>query len=181
MLGQYRQLLVFAILAGVSYAVYEYAFAQEKQMTFKPFTKGYALYDSVVQITDDDGQIHSTIKSPEMIHYADSQLTTIESPQVVMVQNESQWTMRSSVATINESQTAIHFPDVVTVTNDASPPLALETSDMTVYPEQKTTQSPAAIVIHQAGRKISGVGSKIDFNNELIEVLDETHAEFDAQ
>lgn len=180
-MGHHKQLLIFGVLAGISYAVYEYAFAQENDVRFKPFTKGYALYDSTVQITNDEGHIHSTIKSPEMVHYADSQLTTIQSPEVIMVQKGRQWVMSSKVATINESQTAIHFPEQVTVKNDAEQPLTVETSDMTVFPEQKSTASPAPIVIHQAGREMKGVGSKIDFDKELIEVLDETHAEFDAQ
>lgn len=173
-----KTLLVFALLAISSYAWYEFQFAAESQWQFKPFTKGYALFDSEVQITDEAGVIQTTIVSPEMIYFADSEQTMIKQPVVQYRVNDVVWHLKSAEANINSDQTEILFPNEVSMASlDEQNKATLNTRNLTLYPEQEKARTAAQIKWQQAAITMTGIGSVIDLNLQEIEVLDEMHAE----
>ncbi len=173
-----KHLVVFAALALISYAVYEYTVAEPASINFEPFTKGYALYDGQIQMTDDQGQIYSIINSPKVIHYANSKITEVKKPELSFFYPDVKWLMNAEIATVNADQSIIHFPKDVFIVNNQSPSLSVKTSDLEVFPQQQKAMSKSPIYIEQSDILISGLGSVIDLNKQQIEILDETHAEF---
>ena len=174
-----KSLVLFAVLAALSYGLYEYRFSKESSWQFKPFTKGYALFDSEIQFTGDDGVIHTSIASPEIIFYADSEETVIKQPVMFYNSGDTQWRMESSEAQINAKQSEIFFPQAVVLkTLNSESNTEINTSALTMFPEMKKAETKAHMEWLQAQMIMSGEGSVIDLNLQEIEVLDETHAEF---
>ena len=174
-----KSLLVFAVFAAASYAVYESQFAKDSEWAFKPFTKGYALHDSEIQMTGDLGQIHTSITSPEVVYYADSEETHITQPVIVYQAGETDWQVQSSKAMINDDQSEILFPESVEMRSlNQEQETTIKTKDLTLYPGSKVAKTKAHISMLNQNMSMEGEGSVIDLNQQEIQVLDETHAEF---
>lgn len=174
----FKSLLIFAVLAAGSYGLYEYNFSDESGWQFKPFTKGYALFDSEIQITDDEGQIHTSIVSPEIIFYADSEETQIKQPQITYQAGNSRWQLNSESAIINANQSEITFPHTVALNSlDSENKTNIITQALTLFPETKMAKTQAELSMVSNYMSMTGKGSVIDLTKQQIEVLDETHAE----
>ena len=173
-----KSVLIFAVLAAGSYGLYEYKFSDDSAWEFKPFTKGYSLFDSEIQITDEEGQIHTTISSLEIIFYADSEETKIKKPQITYQAGNSRWHLDSESALINATQSEINFPQKVFL-NSLNPENKTEiiTRALTLYPETKMAKTQAELSMVSDYMSMTGKGSVIDLTKQQIEVLDETHAE----
>ena len=152
-LNPFKSLLLFAVLAIGSYALYEYQFAKKSEWQFKPFTKGYALFDSQIQITDEQGKIHTSIQSPEIIFYADSEITKIKQPAVIFKSGDSEWQIDSEHAELNSDQTELFFPqDVAMKSLGLEENSTINTSALTVFPEKQVANTAEQITFSQAGR-----------------------------
>ena len=104
MLEKFRllQLMVFTVLAFVSYAVYDKYYGSDSETQFKPFTKGYSLEGVVIRTSDEAGEITSTIESPSMIHYADTEISVINEPRYTIHEKTGDWIFTSNKGEINK-------------------------------------------------------------------------------
>lgn len=180
-----KQLIVFIILATVSYAVFEKYFSSNDKRLFEPFTKGYAISGVTIETTDENGKIVSTIKSPSVIHYADTEVTMIEQPDVTLYEGDGDWKFSSGVGEINAEQTQIYFPNAVLINlfndklgSDVNA-LAMNTSALTVDMSNKIGRTTEKVQMNQSGSMIKGVGAEVDFKLQQIEILSEMYAEFE--
>ncbi len=178
-----RQLVLFGVLAVVSYALYNKYFGGEASQLFQPFTRGYALTGVTIETTDEQGQIMTTIQSPAVIHYADSEKTLIEQPNVVLHDKGGDWVFQSLVGEINAQQTQIFFPDEVLINlenqaNTQTEELVINTSALTVDMTNKTGKTEAELQMSQVGSLVKGMGAVVDFNQQEIEILSEMYAEY---
>lgn len=174
------QLLWFAALSLISYATYQLFIAEQKADNLQPFTKGYALYDSVLQVSNQQGEINTIIKSPKMTHYADTQTTLIEKPQIWFKQNNQDWQFNSAEATINQQQ-EIHFPQSVhlqATQADGTINSSIDTEQLMVFAPQKQAETPATITVKQNGMTLSGQAATIDLEQKKIQIKHNVHAEF---
>ncbi|WP_154223338.1 LPS export ABC transporter periplasmic protein LptC [Marinicella rhabdoformis] len=175
----FRSLIIFAVLAAISYGLYEYQFADDSEWQFKPFTKGYALFDSEIQMTDEAGQIHTSIVAPEMVFYANSEETKIKQPIITYQAGKVRWKLESELALINANQSEITFPERVSINTLATENnTTIITQALTLFPETKLAKSSAELSMVSDTMSMTGKGSVIDLTLQQIEVLDETHAEF---
>lgn len=180
-----RQLLLFILLAVSSYAVFDKYFNVNDKELFQPFTKGYAITGVSIETTDENGQILSTIKSPSVIHYADTEKTIIEQPDVTLHEADGDWEFKSSVGEINAEKTEIFFPNEVLVNlkdlenTENKKALAINTSALTVDMANKMGRTSNELLMEQIGSMMKGVGAVVDFNQQNIELLSEMYAEFE--
>lgn len=177
-----KQLLIFMLIAVLSYFVWQFAFVEIEESKFKPFTKGYSVSDVLLEITDESGQITTVINSPLLLYYADTEITEITKPQVVLKGSDGKsWMFESDKGRYIDSQFELFFPGDVVVQNDAlniENKITLNTSALTVDTENHTAQSEAFIGIKQNNMFFNGVGSFINFSTQEIEVKSNVHAEF---
>lgn len=178
-----KQLLIFMLMALLTYSVWQFSFVEVEESKFKPFTKGYSVSDVLLEITDENGQITTVINSPLLLHYADTEITEISKPQVVIkAADGKKWIFESDKGQYIDSRFELFFPGDVVVQNDAldiEKKITLNTSALTVNTENQTAQSEAFIEIKQNNMFFNGVGSFINFSIQEIEVKSNVHAEFD--
>lgn len=176
-----KQLILFSLLAVLSYALYQRYFHVDASDRFKPFTKGYALTGVVIKSTDESGQVVTTVRSPSITHYADSEVTVIEQPQVTLHETQGDWEFTSSVGEINPGKTEIFFPNRVDIELISSTVQGVEvnTSALLVDVTSKTGSTPAPLMVKQQGSMLRGLGAVVDFNQQEIELLSEMYAEFE--
>ena len=181
--GRIKQILLFGLLAVSSYAVFEKYFNVESVQEFEPFTKGYALTGVTIQSTDETGQFITTIKSPAVTHYADTEITVIQQPNVRLHEAEGDWLFTSDVGEINPQQTEIYFPNQVLINllgmKQASDDINIMTEQLTVDITEKTGTTPALLTLSQVDSNIKGVGAVVNFHLQEIDILSEMYAEFE--
>ncbi len=175
------QLFAFALLALISYAIYDKFYGIESGTQYEPFTKGYSLEGVIIKTSDESGFITSTLVSPSMIHYADTEKSVIESPQYTLHQEDGNWVFNSSVGEINKGQTEVYFPESVELFLDVPEPesISIHTSQLNVVINSKTGKTEQRIDIKRPGLLLTGLGSLIDFNDHSIEILEDMYAEFE--
>ena len=178
-----KQVMLFSLLAILSYAVFEKYFNDESTQQFKPFTKGYALTGVTIQSTDETGQFITTIESPAVTHYADTEITVIQQPNIRLHEAEGDWLFTSDVGEINPQQTEIYFPNQVFInlldTEQASDEVNIMTEQLTVDITEKTGTTPALLTLSQIDSSIQGVGAVVNFHSQEIDILSEMYAEFE--
>lgn len=175
-----KQLLWFAILCVVSYALYQLLLSEQKTDSLQPFTKGYALYDSILQMSNQQGEINTVIKSPKIIHYADTENTLLKQPEIWLKQTGEDWRFTSAEATINQ-QREIYFPQPVHLQaeqTDGTINSTIDTEQLTIFSQQKQAQTPAKITVKQNGMSLSGTAATIDLEQKKIEIKHNVYAEF---
>ncbi len=179
--GKWTQLIVFALLALFSYGVYDRFFGQTTAVQYEPFTKGYSLEGVIMKTSDVDGRIVSTIESPAIVHYADTEVSVITAPKYTLHQPNGDWVFQSKKGEINPEQTELYFPGKVDMLLESSAHerVAIETSDLRVNVNNKTGRGQGMIHVIKPGMMMTGLGSVIDFNNESIEILEDLYAEFE--
>jgi|GEM_PF-1327819 len=179
--GRLIQLTAFSLLAVISYAVYDKYYAAEPAAKFEPFTKGYSLEGVVVKTSDESGVIVSTMESPSMIHYADTEVSVITSPKYTMHQDDGDWVFTSTKGEINKGQTEIYFPEQVDLTLDAEGTDAVwvQTSQLKIKITHKTGVTDKEISVKRPGLLLTGLGSVINFTDQTIEILEDMYAEFE--
>ena len=173
--------MLFALLALFSYGVYDRYFGQSTEVEYEPFTKGYSLEGVVMKTSDEEGRIISTIESPAIVHYADTEISVITEPKYTLHQQNGDWVFESKVGEISPDQTELYFSGKVNLLLDSKTQdkVTIETSDLRVNVENKTGVGRGAINVDKPGLMMTGVGSKIDFTSQTIEVLEDLYAEFE--
>ncbi len=179
--GKWLQLIVFALLALLSYGVYERFFGQASDIQYEPFTKGYSLEGVILKTSDADGRIISTIESPAIVHYADTEISVVTEPKYTLHQPNGDWIFQSKKGEISADQSELYFPGKVNLLLDSKSQerVAIDTSDLRVDVNNKTGRGQGVINVIKPGMLMTGTGSVIDFNNESIEVLEDLYAEFE--
>ena len=99
---QAQHILLFAILALISYAIWKYYFDHEIVEADKPFTKGYSVDNIELKITDETGALTAMFKSPKLIRYTDNPIVHIDKPLFWTYENGKQhWSIVSENAEYN--------------------------------------------------------------------------------
>ncbi|MCB1583345.1 MAG: LPS export ABC transporter periplasmic protein LptC [Xanthomonadales bacterium] len=179
--AKWLQLVLFGVMALLSYGVYDRFFDKSSNIQYEPFTKGYSLEGVIMKTSNSEGEIISTIESPAIVHYADSEVSVITEPKYTLHQQNGDWIFRSNKGEINPEQTEIYFPDKVNLllNSDKQAALTIETSDFVVDVIRKTGRGKGVINVVKAGMLMTGVGSVINFTDESVEILEEMYAEFE--
>ncbi len=177
-----KQLLLFGLLAVLSYAVFEKYFNDDSTQQFEPFTKGYALSGVTIQSTDETGKIVTTINSPAVTHYADSEKTVIQMPIIKLHEAAGDWVFTSDIGEINPQQTEIYFPNQVVIdlqgVEEESDEVNIVTEQLTVDVTKKSGTTPALLTMSQVDSVIKGLGAVVSFQQHEIHMLREMYAEF---
>lgn len=176
--GRWIQLVVFALLATLSYAIFNQFFSQDTSIEYEPFTKGYSLEGVVMRSSNEAGDIVSTVESPLVIHYADTEMSVIKEPRYIMHQSDGDWVFESEQGEINKDQTALYFPGQVHVQFDAGQ-LAMVSDDLLVNIDENTGRGQGKIKLEKPGLLLTGLGSVINFTEQSIEILEDYYAEFE--
>ncbi len=172
------QLIVWIAIAVLSYAIYDGLLGTPDGIVYEAFTKGYALTDVTMNTTDETGHISSTLRSPSLIHYVDSEVTVIEQPRVTVYADSGNWYFSSPVAEYTRLEDHLFFPEDVTIQSLGEQSIELQTSGMTVDLAAELATTEAVIKMRQPGIHMQGIGARIFLNTQIIEIMDNVYAEY---
>ncbi|WP_395376089.1 LPS export ABC transporter periplasmic protein LptC [Marinicella sp. W31] len=178
-----KTLIFFAILALISYAVWQRYFKAEENEEIEPFTKGYALEGVEMDITNELGMVTTRISSPSMVYYEDQSVLHMKEPQVLMYSAEDDdWQFTAPTGEYHEEKKMLVFEQEVNLTSlpkaEGVTPIHIVTSGLSVLPDNNTATTENDIAIDQAEMRMSGNGALINLNLQEFRIKRNVKAEF---
>jgi LPS export ABC transporter protein LptC len=172
MTAQNKQIIQFAVIALVIYAVWSYYFNREEIKKDKPFTKGYSVEQIEMRMTNEDGELSTKFKSPSLIRYTDSPVLFIDSPIVWTYENNKEhWLIKANKAELNTQTNKVELLDSVNAHSlDEKEPMVFITENLILDLSSKKAQTSDGISIQQAQSSMQGQIAHIDLKNKIIEV-----------
>lgn len=172
MTKQNQQIILFTILALLSYGVWKYFFDREKIIKDKPFTKGYSIEEVELKITDDLGELTAKFTSPNLTRFTDSPILHINQPILwTYKQGKQQWLLKSSKAEYNTDTDEVNFPKkMMAETTENDLPTSFAANSLLLNLDSKKAISNDGVTFKQNNLIMTGQIAKIDLTNEILEV-----------
>jgi len=180
---QAQQLIIFGVLALLTYGIWNYYFNHEIKEVTKPFTKGYSVKNIELKITDDSGMMTALFKSPELIRYTDSPIIHITNPLFWTYEKGKQhWTFKSDKAEYNpEAQQVGLYDNLIAKTVDENSQMMFSAKNLSVDLNTKKAITSDGILMQQKKYKMTGQIAKFDLQNEILEVNNNVKASYKAK
>ncbi len=180
---QHQQIVIFFLLALMSYAVWNYYFNNEIQIKDKPFTKGYSVKNLELKIIDDSGFLTAKFISPNLIRYTDSPVVFMDDPQLwTYKEGVQQWLMISDKAEYNTSLNEVGlYNNLVAHTVNVESETTIKANNLLLDLNSKHAQTDDGIVFQQTENyRMTGQIAQFDLNNEILEVNNDVKAVYKA-
>lgn len=133
---------------------------------------------------DQDGNPHSRIYTPKMIHYAANDVSHFMSPHIIMYgKDDAPWDITSDKGNSESGVTQIHLHDNVKIHQPAGPnnnELTMTTTSLTIHPNTKTAETDQAVTIIQPGTVITSVGLQADLKKGEVDLLSQAKGIYEA-
>lgn len=176
---QRQQIIIFSLLALISYALWNYYFNKEIEVKDKPFTKGYSVKNLELKIIDDKGLLTAKFISPNLIRYTDSPVVFMDAPQLWTYKDGvQQWLMTSDKAEYDTSlnEVGLYNNLVAHTVNDESKTV-IKANNLLLDLNSKQARTDDGIVFQQTENyKMTGQIAQFDLNNEILEVNNDVKA-----
>lgn len=124
---------------------------------------------------DNQGQVHMTMYTPQMTHYAQDNTSYFDKPEVLAYsQQRIPWTIQA----VNGK--AIHDGQQVDLWGDVKihqtpqpqyPETTITTTAMTIYPHRSYAETNEAVTITRPDTRIDAVGMQADFKAGIFKLL----------
>lgn len=115
---------------------------------------------------DAQGDLQYSLEAQRMVHYPDDDSTWVEAPRVLFLGGREPVRISSRTATISRDGQRVDMQDDVRLVREPSQnrgPMTLDTSALTVFPEDEQATTAAPVRITQGSSVVNGVG--LDYNN----------------
>ncbi|MFK8013712.1 MAG: LPS export ABC transporter periplasmic protein LptC [Marinicellaceae bacterium] len=179
---QSQQIMMFFLLALISYSIWKIYFDHEKVATDKPFTKGYSVENVVLKITDETGVLSGEFKSPKLIRYTDSPIVYIEKPEMWTFDNGQQhWSIQSETAEYNSELLHVDLSENLIAKTVNGSGIRFNAENLFVDLNTKTAHTDAGIILKKELLSMTGQSAKFDLKNETIEVNNHVKAQYKTQ
>lgn len=110
-----------------------------------------------------EGKLQHTLTAPLMAHYPDDDSTVLDSPQVVFHGDPPSRLSGSKAYVSKDAREVVLDGNVSMVrTGVDGPDTVVATSRLSIFPEEETARSDAAVTITQGRTVINGTGLAID-------------------
>lgn len=172
MTRQQQQIILFTILALISYVIWQRYFNAEEMTLDKPFTKGYSIENIEMRITDEKGYLTAKFESPNLTRYTDNSIIHIEKPLFWTYSDGKQhWFMESGKAEYNAENDEVNFIDKLSAkTINQNPNTYFEAENLLVNLKTKKANTSDGISFKQQQLSMTGQIAQIDLKNETLEV-----------
>ncbi len=142
-----------------------------------------AYMDGVVAtILNDQGKPALKIKTPHMVHYAETNMTRLLKPNVIIFRESPKpWYVTSDYAELSHGIEQIIFQNHVVIhhpSDIANPMTTMTTASLTVFPSKQIAQTESAITIKQPDIVVNAVGMFANLQDGTIKLLSEARGEY---
>jgi len=178
MTAQNKQIILFAVIALLTYAVWSKYFNREEVKKDKPFTKGYSVENIEMRMTNQLGELSAKFKSPSLIRYTDSPVLYIDTPVLWTYDNNvQQWQLNANKAELNTESNKVKLMDEVNAhTLNELEPMVIITESLILDLDSKKAHTTTGISMQQAQLSMRGQAADIDLKNKIIEVKNNVKA-----
>ena len=133
-------------------------------------------------ILDKQGKPHLKIETPKMIHYADNDTTELVKPHVVIYRQSPQpWHINANHAKATLGTSEITFWDDVIIhhfTDNDNLLTTLQTSSLTILPDQQLAKTNEAVTLTQPDTKIDAIGMLANWDAGTVKLLSKAREEY---
>lgn len=133
-------------------------------------------------IMDKEGKPRLKVETPILTHYAENDATELTKPHVTIYRQSPQpWHINSNFAKTKKGIQEITFSDHVIIHHlpDLNNPMTkLETSTLTVFPDQQLAKTQEAITMTQPSTTIRAVGMLANWDQGTVELLSQAREEY---
>lgn len=142
----------------------------------------YALEEFSGRLLNEQGEMSLEIFSPMLRKNAESEVGTIESPEIRIRQENDQWYIKADSAIISADREYVSLTGSVymnrrnQVNGDN---MEINTSDVTLEVTPRLATTDSQVTIRQFADELRAVGMKLDMINDRYELLDEVQARYD--
>lgn len=124
---------------------------------------------------DQQGQWRTRLDSPKIVHYAEQDTATLETPQLISrTPDQLTWVITADHGKSQQGLKVINLTDNVKIqrTKDSTKQTTtLTTTAMTAYPEQKFAKTDQPVKIVEPGITMNATGLTADLNTGDINLL----------
>ncbi|MBL4660508.1 MAG: LPS export ABC transporter periplasmic protein LptC [Alcanivoracaceae bacterium] len=170
---QIQQIIIFSILALLSYTIWSYYFDREESIQEKPFTKGYSIGNLELRVTDESGNLTAKFKSPSLIRYTDSPVVFMQTPLLwTFKQGKEHWLIKSNKAEYNANLDEVVLYDnlIAKTINDESETI-FKANNILLNLNSNQAYTKDGIILKQKQEfTMTGQIATFDLKNEILEV-----------
>jgi LPS export ABC transporter protein LptC len=144
----------------------------------------YALYDFNGRLLDERGVVKLDISSPVLRSDAESGISTVDSPEIRIRQENDRWYITAESAIISPDREIVTLSGYVNLSrlNELTDEtLEITTSDVVLNVTPRTAMSDAGVSLLQRNDRVDAVGMKLDMINQRYELLDEVRAHYETR
>ena len=140
----------------------------------------YALKDFDAVMLDLDGNMNARFSAPSLRHDAVSQIATIESPDVRLIQPEGTWSLAAETGKLSPDRSELLLEDAVDIERTGMQPVSLNTERLTLHIEQRSGYSDQCVEITQPGAILTGCGFSIDLKTGRYQIERNMKARYES-
>ena len=183
MTRQIRHIIAFSVIALASYSIIQYFFDEKEINKDEPFTKGYAIENLEMKITDDSGKFTAMFKSPGLVRYTDNPLIYVEKPLFWLFdKGKKNWQVNAQKAEYDVSGEKIKFIDKVKARSLNTQPVSLlAAKNLSLDLKKKKANTSSGILFKQGQLTMQGQIAQFDLKNEILEVNNNVNAIYKAK
>lgn len=138
--------------------------------------------DVIATIMNKEGKPRLKLTSPKMIHYVENDTTELATPHVVIYRQSPQpWHIDANHAKATLGTTEITFWDNVVIhhlADDDNPLTTMNTSSLTILPEEKIAKTREAVTVTQPDTKINAIGMLANWDEGTVKLLSQAREEY---
>ncbi|MEM1089531.1 MAG: LPS export ABC transporter periplasmic protein LptC [Pseudomonadota bacterium] len=144
----------------------------EEVETLPAARSDYLLEEFDLLVMDPSGRPSFRVQSPYLEKNQEDESVTITTPHLTLFEaGEVTWQMQSDSAWINREGDEIWLPGPVKLASEQAPLTIVNTSDVTVLPQENLASSEAAVEVIRADMRSEGVGFEVDLSRQQFDIL----------
>ena len=119
---------------------------------------------------DSEGDIKQSLTAEHMQHYPDDDSSLVLAPKLTYLESSAPTTLTARHARLNRDGKEVRLSDSVRLVHQGEagkPDTVLETSRLTVFPDDQVAHGNAPVTIHQGQNVISGSGIEYDGKRQI--------------
>lgn len=129
-----------------------------------------------------DGVPRHRLRAERLVHYPDDGRTELRQPRFeLLVTSGPSWQVSAELGEMPADHSRIDFTGQVRIEriDSLQNPLALDTQQLTVWPQRGLAQSDASISIETSDTLLQADGLRIDFNQRTLVLLDNIRGRYE--
>lgn len=179
-----RKLWTIAILllaAGLSFWAVRWL-ARERPPPLPEARSDYALHAFALVVMNSGGLPSFRLEAPYLEKSPEDESLTVDEPHLwLFEEGQMRWQVRATRGWIRGDGEEIQLTGAVQLNEQAGDGLALETTELTLFPDTRLASSGAPVALRQRDMRMHGLGLDADLNTRRFELLSQVRGRYDPK